>query len=49
MASGPGGRDMLDSFHKMRKATEVFPWIIVVKEVIQRGTQTRAARQVHVH
>ena len=49
MASGPGGRDMLDSFHEMRKATEVFPWTIVVKEVIQRGTQTRAARQVHVH
>ena len=49
MASGPGGRAMLDTFHKMHKATEVFPWTIVVKDVIRRDTQTRAARQVHVH
>jgi len=26
MASEPGGRAMLDMFHKMHKATEVFPW-----------------------
>ena len=49
MASGPGCQAMLDTFHKMNKATEVFPWTIVVKDVIQRDTQTRAARQVHVH
>jgi len=49
MASGPGGQAMLDTFHKMNKATEVFPWTIVVKDVIRRVTQTRAARQVHVH
>ena len=34
MASGPGGRAMLDTFYKMQKATEVFPWTIVVKDVI---------------
>jgi len=33
MASGPGGEAMLDTFHKMHKATEVFPWTIVVKDV----------------
>jgi len=49
MASGPGGQAMLDRFHKMHKDTEVFPWTILVKDVIQRDTQTRAARQVHVH
>jgi len=49
MASGPCGQAMLDTFHKMNKATEVFPWTIVVKEVIRRDTQARAARQVHVH
>jgi len=49
MASGPGGQAMLDTFHKMHRATEVFPWTIVVKDVIRRDTQTRAARQVHVH
>jgi len=49
MASEPGGQAMLDTFHKMHKATEVFPWTIVVKDVIPRDTQTRAARQVHVH
>jgi len=49
MASGPGGQAMLDRFHKMNKAAEVFPWTIVVKDVIRRDTQTRAARQVHVH
>jgi len=49
MASGPGGQTMLDTFHKMNKATEVFPWTIVVKDVIRRDTQTCAARQVHVH
>jgi len=49
MASGPGGQAMLDMFHKMHKAAEVFPWIIFVKDVIRRDTQTRAARQVHVH
>ena len=49
MASGPDGQEMLDTLHKMNKATEVFPWTIVVKDVIRRDTQTRAARQVHVH
>jgi len=49
MASGPGGQAMFDTFHKMHKATEVFPWTIVVKDVIRRDTQTRAASQVHVH
>jgi len=49
MASGRGGQAMLDTFHKMHKATEVFPWTIVVKDVIGRDTQTRAARQAHVH
>jgi len=49
MASGPVGRAVLDMFHKMHKATEVFPWTIFVKDVIRRDTQTRAARQVHVH
>jgi len=49
MASGPGGQAMLDTFHKMHKATEVFPWTIFVKEIIRRDTQTRAARQVRVH
>jgi len=49
MGSGPGGRAMLDMLHKMHKATEVFPGTIVVKDVIRRGTQTRAARQVHVN
>jgi len=49
MASGPVGRAMMDTFHKMNKATEVFPWTIVVKDVIGRDTQARAARQVHVH
>jgi len=49
MASGTGGQAMLNTFHKMHKATEVFPWTIVVKDVIRRDTQTRAARQMHVH
>ena len=49
MASGPGGQAMLETFHKMQKATEVSPWTIVVKDVVRRDTQTRAARQVHVH
>jgi len=49
MASGPGGQAMLDTFHKMHKATQVFPRTIVVKDVIRRDTQTRAARQVLVH
>jgi len=49
MDSGPGGKAILDAFRKMHKATEVFPWTIVVKEGIRRDTQTRAARQVHVH
>jgi len=48
-ASGPGGQAMSDTFHKMHTAAEVFPWTIVVKDVIRRDTQTRAARQVHVH
>jgi len=34
MASGPGGQAMLDTFHEMNKASEVFPWTIVVKDVI---------------
>jgi len=34
MASGPGGPAMLDTFHKMHKATEVSSWTIVVKDVI---------------
>jgi len=49
MASGPGGQAMLDTFHKMHKSAEVLPWTIVVKNVIQRDTQMRAACQVHVH
>jgi len=49
MASGPGGQAMLDTFHNMNKDTVVFPWTIVVKDVIRRDTQTRSARQVHVH
>jgi len=49
MASGPGVQAMLDTFHWMNKATEVFPWTIVAKAVIRRDTQTRAARQVLVH
>jgi len=49
MASGPGGQAMLDMFHKMHKATEVFPWTIFVKDVIRRDTQTRVAGQVHVN
>jgi len=49
MASGPGGQAMLDTFHEMHKATEVFRRTIVDKDVIRRDTQTRAARQVHVH
>jgi len=49
MPSGPGGQAMFDTFHRMQKATEVFPWTIVVKVLIRRDTQTRAARQVRVH
>jgi len=49
MASGPGGQAMLDTFHRMHKATEVVPRTIMVKDVIRRDTQTSAARQVHVH
>jgi len=49
MASGSGGRAMLDSFHNFHKATEVFPRTTVVKDVIRRDTQTREARQVHAH
>ena len=49
MDSGPSGQAMLDTFHNMNKATEGFPWTIVVKDVIRRDTQTRAARQVLVH
>jgi len=49
MASGPGGQAMLETFHKKHKATKVFPWTIVVKDVIRLDTQTRAARQVRVH
>jgi len=49
MASGLGGRAMLDTFHKMHKATEFFPWTVFVKDVIRRDTHTRAACQVHVH
>jgi len=49
VASASGGQAMLNTFHKMQKATEVFPWTIAVKDVIRRDTQTRAARQVHVH
>ena len=48
-ASELGGLAMLDRLRKMHKATEVFPWTIVVKGFIRRDTQTRAARQVHVH
>jgi len=48
MANGPGGQAALDTFQEMHKATDVFPWTIVVKEGIRRDTQTRAARQVHV-
>jgi len=48
MASGPGGQAMLDMLHKMHKATDVFPWTIVVKDVILRDKQTRAARQAHI-
>ena len=40
---------MLETFHTLPKATEVLPWTIVVKDVIRRDTQTRAARQVHIH
>jgi len=49
MASGPGGQAMLDTFQKMNKATAVFMWTILVKDVIRRDTQTRTARRVHVH
>jgi len=49
LASGPGGQAMLDIFHKMHKATEIFPWTVVVKDSNRRDTQTRAARQVHAH
>ena len=49
MASGPDGRAMLDKFHKMHQATEAFLWTLVVKDVILRETQTRAARQENVH
>jgi len=49
MASWPGGQAILDSFHKMHEATKVFSWTIVVKDVIRRDMQTRAARQVPVH
>jgi len=49
MASGPGGQAMLDMFHNMNRATEVLPWTFVVKDVIRRDTQTRTARQVHIH
>jgi len=49
VASGPGGQAMLDTFHKIHKATKVFPWTFAVKDVIRRDTQTRAARQEHVH
>jgi len=38
---------MLETFHTLPKATEVLPWTIVVKDVIRRDTQTRAARHVH--
>ena len=48
MASGPGGQAMLDTFRKMQKVTEVFPWTIVLKDFIGRDAQTRAARQVRV-
>jgi len=48
VASGPGGQVVIDMFHKIQKATEVFPWIIFVKDVIRTDTQTRAARKVHV-
>ena len=43
MASGPGDQAMLDTFHKMHKATEVFPWTIVVKESSD-GTRRRVLR-----
>ena len=48
MANGPGGQAMLDTFDEMHKATEVFPWSIVVKDVIPRDTLTRAVRRVHI-
>ena len=48
MDSASGGQAMLDTFHKIHKATEVFPWTIEVKDVIRRDTLTCAARQVHV-
>jgi len=48
-ASGPGGRAMLDTFHRMQKATEVFSCTMAVKKVIRRDTQTRAAGPVHIH
>jgi len=49
MASRPGGQEMLDMFHKMHKATGVFPWNIVVRDVIRRDTQARAESQLLVH
>jgi len=49
MASGMGGQAMLEMFHEKHKATEVFPWTMVAKEVIRGDTQTRAARQADVH
>jgi len=48
-AGGLGGQAMLEMFHEVHKATEVFPWTMVVKEVIRGDAQTRAARHVHVH
>jgi len=49
MASRPGGQAMLDMFHKMHKATGVFPWNIVVRDVIRRDAQARAESQLQVH
>jgi len=48
MASGTGGHTMLDMLHSMHRATDVFPWRIVVKDGIRRDMQTRAAREVHI-
>jgi len=38
MASALSGQEMLYMLHNIHKATEVFPWNIVVRDVIRRDT-----------
>ena len=48
MAAGPRGQTMLETYRLMVKAVDVFPWALVVRDVVRRDAQSRQARQVRI-